>query len=121
MSDDMHGFPVVNFNQMKPLIDHGRFFCEQQFSRKVPDQIQHFLMGVNICLSPVFSMDYELTDHADHPDHAEQMIDMFMRHKQMADIHPVITGMLYLTENGIPSAAVNHQQLSVIIQNKAGI
>jgi hypothetical protein len=64
---------------------------------------------------------HELTDHPNHPDDAHQMIYMFMRHKDMAHIHPVISGMLQLMQDRTAASAIHHKILPVILDNKASV
>ena len=55
-------------------------------------------------------MIHELTDHANHPDNTKQVIYVFMCYEDMAYIHPVKTGMLYLMKNGTapPPSTINN-------------
>jgi hypothetical protein len=66
-------------------------------------------------------MPHELADHSDHPDDSHQMIYMLMRDKNVAHIHPVITGILYLAKNSIAASAVHHEYLPVIFNQKTSV
>jgi hypothetical protein len=66
-------------------------------------------------------MPHELADHSDHPDDSHQMIHMLMRDKNVAHIHPVVTGMFNLVENIIAASAVHHEYLPVIFYQKTGV
>ena len=54
----------------------------------------------------ILSMIHKLTNHPDHPDNAHQMIHMFMRHKDMAHVHPVISGMFQLMKDRTAAASI---------------
>jgi hypothetical protein len=44
-----------------------------------------------------------------------------MRDKNVAHIHPVVTGMLNLVENSIAASAVHHEYLPVIFNQKTSV
>ena len=46
---------------------------------------------------------------------------MLVRDKDMPHIHPVIACVFYLCQNGISTAAVHHEILSVIVQNETDV
>ena len=54
-----------------------------------PDLLRQLFMAVNMQFPLVFSPVYLLSDHADQPDHSQDVIHMLMSHKQIVDVfHP---------------------------------
>ena len=64
-------------------------------------------------------MVHKLEDHPYHPDDSHQMVHMLMGNKDMTHIHPVISGMFQLVQDGASSASVYHEILTFILYYKA--
>ena len=77
-------------------------------------------MGIDERFALVFNLIHELTYHKDSPHDAQEVIDVIVRDKDASHIHPVVTCVFYLRQYGF-SAAVNHDLLSVIVQNETGV
>ena len=62
-----------------------------------------------------------IPDHPDHPDDAQKMIDMLMRHEDMTDIHPVIPGMSDLMQDGVAASSIHQQPLLAAFDDETGV
>ena len=104
-----------------PHWDHKAHHRSRSVFYHITDQVQHFLMGIDIRFTFIFTVVHELAYHPDYLGDTQKMINMLMRHKDMPHIHPVISGVLKLMEDCTTASAVNHKILFIIFYHKTGV
>ena len=78
-------------------------------------------MRIDRRLALVLAAGHSLTEHAQHPHDAKQVVDVLMRDENLAHVLPAQARMLKLGEQGIPSPAVHKQVFAIVVQHKAGV
>ena len=121
MTDNRPCLPVRDFDQVQTLIDLRCFFFLIQLFGQLPNQPDHFLVRINKRFSRIFTLCHRPANRPNQPDDSHQVIQMPMGYKDMPDVHPVIAGRSDLMHDGISSAAIRQEQLTVIVQQKACI
>ena len=62
-----------------------------------------------------------LADHADHPDDAGQVIQVFVGDEDVTDFFPWDVGIFQLAEDAVAAASVHKEIFAFVIEDKAGV
>ena len=106
---------------MEALIQKSCFFFLQQVLCHALKKTNHFLVGIDHGVLFVLAAADILTDHADHPDDAHDVIQMFMGDKNSPDLFPVDPGVLQLMQDAVSASAVHQEIVIFFAEYKTGI
>ena len=121
MSENVLLFSVFYFNHMNLPADSGTvLFLKKQFCHGMQN-MNHFLMSVDIQFSVQTLFCNILSKQTHDPDNSHDMIHMLVCNEDIGDLFPVNIRIFQLLHNRIATATVNKEIMTVIFNGKTGV
>ena len=114
-------FSVAYRYQVQQLSYEGGLLRAEQLARHVVYKSYDLVVRVDARLAVVCAAAHVLAYHARHPDYAEQVVDVLVRHEYVAYILPVCSGLLQPAQHRVSAAAVDEQMFPLAAQHEAGV
>ena len=121
MFENFFFFSVFYLNHMNLFADSSTvLFLEKQFCHGMQNMYD-FLMTINIQLAGQTFFSNILAKQTHNPDNSHDMIHMLVCDKDIRDLFPVNICIFQLLHDGITTAAVNQEIMTVIFNGKTGV
>ena len=126
VSIDHTGLAILDRNQVQAVTDKLHLTRLQQLPGDIIEQLDDFLVAIDIGLALVLAGLHVLRDETHHPDHPREVIDMLVCQEDLPHIHPVQSRILQLMHDLSAATGVHHKVLLrplllLIRQHIAGI
>ena len=112
---------VDHGDELQAVTDESRLLGHQQLVRQPAEERDHLVVRVDVCLTLVNPLVHGLAYHPHHPDDAQQVVDVLVRHEDLPHAHPIKARRPQLAEHAIPAAAIDHEQSATVIDHEAGV
>ena len=109
MAIDHTGLAILDRNQVQAVTDELHLTRLQQLPGDIIEQLDDFLVAIDIGLPLVLPGLHVLRDETHHPDHPREVIDMLMCQEDFPHIHPVEARILQLMHDLSAATGVHHK------------